>query len=145
MSQPIGVALFIVFALLPVLDTRAQETDSPAPAAAAQAGEAADQGLGMALMSATVDINGTLIRGGGAVSVAYQVSGIYDVKFNRSVEDCSCVASFGKSDGGDLGYFVQNDVTANCPFGSANDVRVRTVLNGAFMPAPFHLIVFCPK
>jgi hypothetical protein len=113
---------------------------APAPA---QSPQAADQTLGMAILSATVRNDGVLVRVAGAASVVRPATGIYDVTFQRDVANCSCVASAGEFAVGlsDLGVIA----TANCPH-AANVVRVRTTDHaGTSSNRNFHLIVFCPK
>lgn len=118
------------------------EVEHPRPAPADK--EVADQTLGMALMSATVESDGTLVRGAGVASSFRSGTGNYDVRFSRSVADCTCTASLGAS-GSAVAYSAQNFISANCPFGASGNVRVWIKLNGVDANYPFHLIVFCPK
>jgi hypothetical protein len=106
---------------------------------------AADQTLGMALMSATVDADATLIRGSGAVgSITTGNPGDFVVTFNRDVRDCTYVASVG----GSISPVAHTaNVAASAPGVSSgpNTVRMTTSNNGTYANYPFHLIVFCYK
>jgi hypothetical protein len=109
---------------------------------------AADQTLGMALLSASVAGNGTLIRGAGVALVSKTGTGEYFVTFGRSIANCTCTASPGDSSG--QAHFITGMATANCPNGAANQVRIRTAnpgVTGGSTPADisFQLVVFCPK
>src|SRR5688572_18391632 len=105
---------------------------------------AADQTLGMALMSAGVDAPGTLIRGSGVVSANIFKLGYYDVTFERSVASCaaSITAASVNADGPGVdvygvGYFL--------PDPRVFRVSLRYQPNDANFPAPFHLLMFCHK
>lgn len=113
-------------------------------AAATAARAAPDRTLGMALMSATVFGNGTLASGSGVASIDHPSTGTYDVAFVRDLEACTCTASFG-SHNGTISTIQQNFISANCPFGAGNNVRVLMSANGTPQNFPFQLIVFCPK
>ena len=103
---------------------------------------APDQTPGMALMSATV--SGTeLAAGSGVVSIDRASTGTYDIAFKRDLEACTCTASFGSHNGA-ISSSDDNFISANCPNGAGNNVRVLMLLNGEFWNAPFQLIVFCP-
>ena len=90
-------ALVVTLTLLgawPALAQTAPRTEYPetqsrsAPIAPA----AADQALGMAIMSAVVNSAGNLMRGSGAVSSVRNGVGYYVVTFERSVHDCTISA-----------------------------------------------------
>lgn len=148
MGHRITSALFAISCLaLAAAPARAQQEiryppgyDSNAPRA-----EAADQALGMAPMSASVQFDGTLQAGGGVVSSVRDSRGFYLVTFDRSVEACTCTASFGNHNGGAVASLVQNFISANCPISKPNVVAVWIQLNGVNGNASFHLMVFCPR
>jgi hypothetical protein len=115
-----------------------------APAAIQHGPRAADQTLGPAILSAVVAADATLVRGAGAVSVERSGSspGFYFVTFNRSLDDCTVVASVGGT-GADAhaGSFAQATVLA-----TTQDAWVTTSDgNDNLVDRPFHLIVFCVK
>jgi hypothetical protein len=107
--------------------------------------EAADQTLGMSIMSVSVLAGCTTsFRGSGVVSINNSALGSCDVTFNRSVRDCTNVAAigaFGTTTG-------SGEARADYISGAANDniLRVRTTTSaGAAADNSFQLIVFCPK
>ena len=108
---------------------------SPAPAAA-------DKSLGMAVMSAVIASNGTLVRGAGAVSATRLAAGSYTVTFNRSLADCSFLGGIGagKAPGHASGYVI-----AVNPALELDTVKVRTqaISNGADTDGQFHVQVIC--
>jgi hypothetical protein len=112
-------------------------------AAPASIRAAPDQTLSMALMSATVSDSGVLVAGSGVVSI----TGAYDIAFERDLEACTCTASFGSHN--DISWLGENYISANCPFGAGNNVRVLMLSvssdGGVPVNRPFQLIVFCPK
>jgi len=95
---------------------------------------APDQTLGMALMSASVGANGSLIRGGGVVSSAKVSAGTYDVTFSRNIEGCVAVANTSASR---FARIVSH---------TGNVIRVR-VADGQSTNAdnPFTMLVFCTQ
>jgi hypothetical protein len=117
---------------------------------------AADDTLGMALMSASVKADGTLHHGSGVVSVTKpaMTSGEYHVKFERSIATCTCVANLGGVDGNGS-YFVSWHINANCPpfiNATPTDPTLALVATSRDLQsqynqedADFHLIVFCPR
>jgi hypothetical protein len=112
-------------------------------AAPAATRAAPDQMLGMALMSATV-AGTALAAGSGVVSIDRPDTGVYNIAFERDLEACTCTASFGAHNGS-ISSGGQNFISANCPNGTGNNVRVHILSNGLFSNLPFQLIVFCPK
>ena len=113
-------------------------------AAPAATRAAPDQTLGMALMSALVASNGTLLGGAGAISSNQPSTGRYQVFFNRSVLGCDYVAT--QSQTGALSHNPPLATIATAPGGSANAVWV-VVQDGAGTNVDriFRMIVFCPK
>jgi len=103
-----------------------------------------DQTQGMALMSAVVRSDGTLVSGSGVVSSDRFVSFIYHVTFTRSVQGCAFVASSGTTEnegGSGGGVAISTSITFNGTLVLPNVVSVFTHADGS----PFILIVFCPK
>ena len=113
-------------------------------AATPSARAAPDQTQGMALMSAVVRLDGTLVSGSGVVSSDRFLAFDYRVTFTRSVQGCTFVASSGTTEnegfsGG--GVPISTSVTFNGTLLLPNVVSVFTHVDGS----PFMLIVFCPK
>ena len=139
-------ALVVTLALLGALPAAAQTPRAVHPPASpeAVAPAAADQKLGMAIMSAVVSISGVLVRGAGAVSSARQSVGVFFVTFERSIRDCSFNATGGTTDAtpsGTVAYFVG--------FYADDPKQIKVVgLNPITLnelDGPFHLLVFCPQ
>ena len=109
-------------------------------AAPASIRAAPDQTLGMALMSATVEANGTLISGTGVKNVTRTGTGGYLVQFDRSVAGCAPVAS-------PLINFYDNFVIVNhIPTPTPDTFQVLTgEVLGSGEDTRFSLIVFCAK
>jgi hypothetical protein len=106
---------------------------------------AADKTLGAALMSATVDLDGTLVRGAGAVSsMNTGNTGDFVVQFNRDVRDCTYVASVG-SPVSPVGWTANAAASAPGNASGPDTVRVFISTNGAGVNNPFHLLVVCHK
>src|SRR5688572_4789338 len=88
-------AIVVALALLAASPALAQNAGlvypvpSQSPSRSGVAPAAADQKLGMALMSAVVASDGTLVAGAGAVSVTRLNAGVYNVAFERSVVGCT--------------------------------------------------------
>jgi len=100
---------------------------------------APDQTLGMALMSAVVEANGTLISGTGVKNVTHTGFGAYLVQFDRSVAGCTPVASPQVN----FSVFV---VVNHFPTPTPDTFQVLTgegLGNGE--DTRFSLIVFCAK
>jgi hypothetical protein len=94
---------------------------------------AADQTLGMALMSAAVNSAGTLLRGTGAVSASRSEPGIYAVVFNRDIVACIANANVGND-----GNTTLIPYAVSLTLGINNQVLVRMDID-----RPFYLLVFC--
>ena len=105
---------------------------------------AADNTLGMALMSAVVSSNGTLVRGSGSTAATRTGPANYYVTFERSVRDCAITASVGRTTAPG-GYFY-GTASANYDAGSPNVMYVLTrTPEGVGADNDFHLLVFCHK
>lgn len=100
---------------------------------------APDQTLGMALLSAVVEANGTLISGTGVKNVTRTGVGGYLVQFDRSVAGCAPVAS-------PLVNFYDNFVAVNHIPMPPDTFRVLTgEVLGSGEDTRFSLIVFCGR
>ena len=134
-------ALVIVLSLLtwPAL-AQTPPTVYPPASSKAVAPAAADQTLGMAMMSAVVRADGTLVRGTGAISSTLSSPGRYLVSFERSISDCTITVTAGDAGAGTtLIYFYT---------GRHLDVKAVTVggvnpINFASVNGSFHLLAFC--
>jgi hypothetical protein len=99
----------------------------------------------MALLSATVAADGTLVNAAGAVSVQKGGTGVYTVTFDRALANCSCTASIGTVNTtltvGDSG------ISANCPLSPVlpNHARIFITVGDVLTDQPFQLIAFCPR
>jgi hypothetical protein len=112
-------------------------------AAPASTRAAPDQTLGMALMSALVKADGTLLGGAGATSSSQHATGRYRVFFNRSVVGCDYVAT--QSHSSSLTHNPPSAI-ATAPGDSANSVWVVVQDGeGTNVERIFRMIVFCPK
>jgi len=105
---------------------------------------APDQTLGMAIMSALVKADGTLLGGAGATSSSQHQTGRYRVFFNRSVLGCDYVAT--QSHSNSLTHNPPVATIATAPGDSANSVWV-VVHDGSGTDVNriFRMIVFCAK
>ena len=122
--------LWILAAAEPAMGSRR----APAP-------EAADQTLGMAIMSASVDADGTLL-GGAGVTRLVNSGGSYALDFARSIAGCARVANIGLPTAQVGSGSITTSGDAEIPdrlFVNTRDA------NGSLAAQPFHLIVFCPK
>lgn len=109
--------------------------------ASLSAKEAADGGHGAATLAAVVDFSGNLQRGVGVSSTTRQLTGVYQVRFQRPVNMCVFSAISGNTGTGtpDFGVAVVAATT------DVDDgVMVRTFnSNGVATNRPFHLTVNC--
>jgi hypothetical protein len=108
-----------------------------APLALAGKAFAADQTLGMAIMSAAVKPDGSLAYGAGAVESVRTATNSYHVKFNRHLGGCvSSITPFNDGIIASGGYLDQA--------GGVQFVVLRTDAGAPYAGA-FQLIVFCPN
>ena len=105
----------------------------PMPAAAPQA---ADQTLGIAIMSAFVSSTGELVEGAGVVSSVRNTAGRYTVKFNRALAGCVSTATL---------WGNAYSIIAVYPQGDTVNVGANNPANGNPTDENFQLIVFCSK
>ncbi len=103
---------------------------------------APDGTLGMTIMTAVIGSDGRVVRASGVTNVAPS-SAFFDVTFNRSLADCTCIASIGLGDGGFTGG--PYSAVANCPYPAVNMARIYTHDGAGLTGLPFQIIVFCPK
>jgi len=101
---------------------------------------APDQTLGMAIMSALVAADGTLLRGTGVKTAERLDEGRYQITFNRSVAECDIVVSLNS--GGGASFAGQ---AAGATFSSTlAEVRTRDS-SGTQVDRRFFVIVLCAK
>jgi hypothetical protein len=106
---------------------------------------AADQTLGLALMSADVSSGCVLSRGSGVLGTNLQGTGRCDVQFERDIVECTYVATLGEPDNvaSSAGEIAVNSLSAGF---LAGGVRVRTFNSaGAATNLPFHITAFCAR
>lgn len=97
-----------------------------------------DKTQGMALMSAVVEADGTLISGSGVTGVTHTGTGGYLVHFKRSVVGCAPVS------GPLTNYYDNFVVTTLTPTPTDDTFQVLTgEINGSGKDTRFSLIVFC--
>lgn len=138
----LSIAVFLLAA--PAEARKDKKDTSGAPAASKT--EAADKSQGMAMLSALVDDDATVIRGSGVVSATSDGpnTGRYRVVFNRDVTGCVYVANVGSISSNT----VPDTGTAATValFNNAKGVFVQT-RNGTGTAADraFMLIVFCAR
>ena len=103
----------------------------------------ADMTLGMTILSAVVNSDGTIARGAGATAASQLAKGEYEVDFDRDVSGCAYISTAGSATAGAIAY-GQSDVAPRN--GNANGVYVETLASdGTYYSIAFHLIVFCAK
>jgi hypothetical protein len=106
--------------------------------------QAASGGLGISLLSAVIDADGTLVRGSGVRTVSLPGGNDYIVSFARNVRNCVYTAQIGNPDA--LGVPLPAFISVT---GAAVDVKGVYVdikdASGADVQRPFHLIVSCYK
>jgi hypothetical protein len=116
-------------------------------AAAHSAAAASAATRGMALMSAVVADDGTLVRGAGAVSASHAgAAGNYIVDFARDVTDCTYTAMVGPV--GDIlsPFAIGATAQAGGNPGDPNGLFVITISSsGSNVNTAFHLMVFCAR
>jgi hypothetical protein len=108
--------------------------------ALAQSPQAADQTLGMAILSGVVSSNGTLMYGDGATSAERTSVGTYQVTFNRTVARCTPVAS------GNNNAILRVGLQSTPGFPGDNKQAVLAEdAAGNPKDATFALIIFCAR
>jgi hypothetical protein len=105
-------------------------------AATSEAGPG-DSSLGMAVMSARVNFDGTLIDGAGATSAVATSPGIYEVVFERDVSGCTYSVT--------LRDFALAWANASSATERAVAVRIAKHDLTTYMSVGFHLIVYCAR
>lgn len=135
------VSAGMMFGFAAALAQDNQEVDNEEMTIAA---EVPAEDLGVAILSAVVDSDGTFVRGSGVLSAANLNSGSYEVIFRRNVRACTYVATIG----------IPGSTGAAFP-GEINVAGRATDPNGVFVDTqdsagndenhPFHLIVFCNR
>lgn len=101
-----------------------------------------DGTLGMAILSAVVANDGTVVRGAGVTGASSLSTGDYEVDFNRDVSACTYPASIGDTGAGVARGLIDVATRAGNPSG----VFVQTFdLTGAAANEPFQVLIFCTK
>jgi hypothetical protein len=130
----LSALLAIAAAVAPPLSSRAAETIPHTPAA----GAIVTPTLGMALLAAYVNSDGTLARGAGATGATEIATGFYEVDFNRDVSACFYSATSDESS--------PRFVVAQPMAGNVNGVFMQFQdPNGDSQETAFYLMVFCAK
>ncbi len=139
MRLPYAAAITAGIALACLMPAGPVTAKTAAKSSAKTATEAADQTLGMALMSVSVDIGGFVMHRAGVQSVTVVETGIAEVVFERSLTGCTVVASATNANPNSAyGLF---DVNAR-RWGD-NIIRVQTYNAGALTNRPFSVLAFC--
>jgi hypothetical protein len=102
-----------------------------------------DQTRGMALLSFSITAGNVFTSSSGVTSINVANVGLYELTFDRSILDCSAVASIGPGDTVNPGI---GTAVTGAMSGNANGLVVQTfnaMGNHAFMA--FSLVVFCPR
>jgi hypothetical protein len=90
---------------------------------------------------AVVSSTGTLVRGSGVLSATMTGPGVFDVKFDQVVENCSFLASLGSTGSGSapVGVVTVADFT-----GTSDGIKVATWADtGESISFSFHLVAIC--
>jgi hypothetical protein len=97
------------------------------------------------VLSAVVNVDGTLVRGVGAVSsFSFEVDGAYEVTFNRDVSQCTYVGGAGEAN-----TFPADDaITIGTSLGDSSNNAVYVIEYDAILgydsySSGFHLLVVC--
>jgi hypothetical protein len=107
-------------------------------------GEAAvsNSNLANPLYSAVVQANGNLVRTVGASSSQRLAQGLYEVRFDRDLSDCSWIGQIGSPDGNPV---ASGEVSTSLR--SPNDSEALLLIvngsNGVVADRPFHVFVQC--
>ncbi|MEJ8570517.1 hypothetical protein [Microbaculum marinum] len=138
----ISITALALAAILAASPAAAQKDDGRGPART-RAPEAADQTLGMALMSANVSYGCNHGYGSGLIGLNSPGAGACVVTFDRDIRRCTAVASLGLSlmastaPGSILAY-------VSADHGDAVIVETRDV-NGDYADYAFSALVFCAQ
>ncbi|MFD1702018.1 hypothetical protein ACFSCV_03280 [Methylopila henanensis] len=135
-----ATALLLGAVVAPALAS--DRNDPPARAKASPTPSASD--LGMALMSAAVRMDGSLVRGEGAQSAVNLAKGAYEVSFGRDITNCALTATIGVVEAFDTPPSLFAVVSPRAGDPSAVFLRILDV-NGTLTNGPFHLTVFCGR
>lgn len=135
-SKPTFAAFAAVLALIVTVAASPALAQKPRPLATTAAAQAATPTLGMALMSAWVKADGTIVTGAGVVKVvAHPEPKYYEVQFNRPL--AGCVSTVSPLGGAGIPVLATSTI-----FQDANIVQVEVWI-GVREHFPFQLIVYC--
>lgn len=107
------------------------------PAAAATPNVAPDQSLGMAILGARVNRDGSLAVAAGATSAIRRQAGVYTVRFDRNVS--ACIYSTSNNDITDKSFSVGPSTS------DVNGIYINVSTSGGFVDGSFYLTVFCNR
>jgi hypothetical protein len=113
-------------------------------------GERGPAGPAGTQLYAVVNPNGTFYRESSGITAVQRISdGVYQLTFNRSVDECAIVANAGGHRTGDTTWTdVQKAMTTVRTFGAVAEVRTLTDngFSGGFQERDFgfHVAAFCP-
>jgi hypothetical protein len=97
----------------------------------------------MALLSAVINADGTVVRGAGVTSASRAGPGNYEVIFNRNVSDCTWQGTIA---GPGAGTTAIGLIAINLLAASPNGLFVRTAdTSNTVTDHQFQLIVFCAR
>ena len=100
---------------------------------------AADKTLGVALLGAFVNANGTLARGSGVASSSRPVAGLYVVNFDRDITNCMySVVSMSSGTPAALIRVVSTN-------GNQLQFNANKLSDGNLSDSPFSTTVYCAK
>jgi hypothetical protein len=135
MRSKSSFAAFAAVALVAAVAAGTTLAQQPRPSRSIAAPLAADQTLGVAIMSALLDGDANLVAGVGAVTSAYDGGAkTYTVKFNRTLAGCVSSAT---------PWYDQ--VIASSSLAGDTAFVFLWNLDGSPATVPFQLIVFCSK
>ncbi|HMN72599.1 MAG TPA: hypothetical protein PKA55_12105 [Rhodoblastus sp.] len=124
---------------------RAQNLNVPAPGSPVAAPAAADGNLGMAILSASINPDGSILRGEGvkATGTSKLSTGVYQVSFVRDITNCVYTISPGE---GGIGSGTPEMVGITRRSGDANGVFVQVKnSSNTSIDNSFFVIVYCGR
>lgn len=134
----IGAAVAAAVFAFPALAEKNLNTSRGGPSSQAAPGD-----LGMAIMSAAINSDGTIARGEGVVSAANLGTGFYEVSFGRDITNCTYQISPGESV---IGSATPRLVGITRRSGDNNGVfvTIKDAANAA-IDNPFFVLVYCGR
>lgn len=130
-----GVALLTATAQ--AATTKLDPRNTPAQNVRPAAPPAADGTLGVALLAALVQSDGSLLSGSGATGATRLGTGTYEVDFNRDVTGCYYTATPFNA-----GFSIETEPRSGNPNGVFVSIQFR---DGTAADQQFYLIVYCGR